>query len=175
MVAEKNTAAQTPMQEFVISRTFDAPRELVFKACSEPAHMQHWFAPKGFTSHVAKMDLRPGGMYHYCMRSPDGHEMWGKCIYREVVPPERLVFLQSFSNAKGEITAHPMSPTWPREMLSTMLFEEKNGKTTLTIKWIPYNASDAEIKTFEDGRKGMHGGWTGTLDQLTAYLAKIQA
>ena len=168
-------AKATATEDFVISRTFDAPRELVWKAFTDPEHMKHWWGPKGFTVRAANMDFRPGGTYHYCLRSPDGHDMWGKFAYREIVTPERIVLINSFSDEKAGITRHPMSPTWPAEMLSTFTFAEEKGKTTLTIRWSPYNATEAERKTFEDGRKSMQDGWTGTFEQLEAYLAKVQA
>jgi uncharacterized protein YndB with AHSA1/START domain len=160
-------------REFVIARTFDAPRELVFDAWSKSEHLARWWGPKGFTMLVAKLDFRPGGIFHYSMRSPDGHEMWGKFVYREIVSPERIVLINSFSNENGELVRHPMSPTWPLEMLSTFTFVEHDGKTTLTIRWSPYQATEAELKTFDDGRQGMNQGWTGTLDQLDAYLKKM--
>jgi uncharacterized protein YndB with AHSA1/START domain len=162
-------------QDFVISRVFDAPRELVWKACTEPEHMNHWWGPKGFTMRVSKMDFRPGGSYHYCMRSPDGRDMWGKFVFREIVTPKRIVFVNSFSDENGGLTRHPMSPTWPLEMLSTFTFTETEGKTTLTIRWRPINATETERQTFEDGRKGMDQGWSGTLDQLAEYLASVKA
>jgi uncharacterized protein YndB with AHSA1/START domain len=99
--------------------------------------------------------------------------MWGKFVYREIVSPERIVLINSFSNENGELVRHPMSPTWPLEMLSTFTFVEHDGKTTLTIRWSPYQATEAELKTFDDGRQGMNQGWTGTLDQLDAYLKKM--
>src|SRR5690242_12908512 len=105
-------------QVFEIFRTFDAPRALVWKVCTEPEHMKEWFAPKGFTGRAVKMEFRPGGTYLYCLRSPDGHEMWGKCVYREIVPPDKLVYINSFSDEKGGTTRHPMSATWPLEMLT---------------------------------------------------------
>lgn len=160
--------------EFIITRTFDAPRDVVWKAITEPDRMKEWFGPRGFSSRVAKLELRPGGIYHYCMSSADGKEMWGKFVYREIVAPERLVFINSFSDAEGNISRHPMSPSWPLEMLSTFtLAEEQDGKTTLTIKWSPHNPTADEIKTFETSHDGMRQGWTGTLDQLTDYLAKL--
>jgi len=158
--------------EFATMRTFDAPRELVWKAFTEPERMKEWWGPKGFKVIHSKMDLRPGGVYHYGMQSPEGHEMWGKFVYREIVPPERLVLVSSFSDRDGNITRHPMAPTWPREMLSVFTFEENNGKTTLTIRWSPLNATDEERKTFSDGKPGMQQGWSGTFDQLAEYLAK---
>jgi uncharacterized protein YndB with AHSA1/START domain len=162
-------------EDFVISRVFDAPLDLVWKAFTDPSHMKNWWGPKGFTVRFAKMDFRPGGSYHYCMRSPDGQDMWGKFVYREIIAPQRIVFLNSFSDEKGGLTRHPMSPTWPLEMLSTFTFTEQTGKTTLTIRWSPFNATDAERKTFDDGRNGMNQGWGGTLDQLEAYLAEVKS
>jgi uncharacterized protein YndB with AHSA1/START domain len=111
-------------QEFVITRVFNAPRELVWKAWTERERLMHWFGPKGFTLKVAKLDFRPGGTYHYSMRSPDGKEMWGKFVYREIVAPERIVLVNSFSDEKGNLTRHPFSPGWPLEMLSTTTFAE---------------------------------------------------
>lgn len=135
--------------------------------------MKNWWGPKGFTVRFSRMDFRTGGSYHYCMRSPDGHDMWGKFVYREIAPPECIVFINSFSDENGGLTRHPMSPTWPLEMLSTFTFSERDGKTTFTIRWSPYNASAIECKTFNEGRNGMNQGWGGTLDQLEAYLAQI--
>jgi uncharacterized protein YndB with AHSA1/START domain len=166
-------AAANAAKEFVISRVFDAPRELVWKAFTEPERMKQWWGPKGFTVLASKMDLRPGGSYHYGMKAPDGTPMWGKFVYREIVAPERMVFINSFSDEAGGITRHPMAPTWPLEMLSVFTFEEvPGGKTKLTIRWSPHNASEGERKTFDAGHDSMRQGWTGTLDQLAAYFAK---
>jgi uncharacterized protein YndB with AHSA1/START domain len=165
-------AAGTAVEDFVISRVFDAPRELVWKVFSDPEHMKNWWGPKGFAVRFSRMEFRPGGSYHYCMRSPDGHDMWGKFVYREIVAPERIVLVNSFSDEHGGLTRHPMSPTWPLEMLSTFTFTEQNGRTTFTIRWSPLNPSEEERKTFQQGRKGMQQGWRGTLDQLEEYLAR---
>jgi len=171
---EKTREAGT-VEDFVISRAFDAPRELVWKAFTDPEHMKNWWGPKGFTMRFSRMDFRPGGSYHYCMRSPDGHDMWGKFVYREIVAPERIVFINSFSDENGGVTRHPMAPTWPLEMLSTFTFAEQNGKTTLTIRWSPINATEEELKTFDAGRTGMNQGWSGTFEQLENYLAKVRS
>jgi uncharacterized protein YndB with AHSA1/START domain len=141
---------------------------------TDPEHMKNWWGPKGFTVRFSRMDFRVGGTYHYGMRSPDGHDMWGKFTYREIVAPERLVLVDSFSDEHGGLTRHPISPTWPLEMLSTFTFTEQDGKTTFTIRWSPLNATDTERKTFEDGRRECSKGWGGTLDQLEAYLAKAR-
>ena len=169
---EKGPAAKG---EFTISRTFNAPREVVFAAFTDPNRMKQWWGPKGITIGSSKMDLRPGGTYHYSMRGADGKEMWGKMAYREIVRPERIVFVNSLSDAKGGTTRHPMAPSWPIEMLSTFLFTEQGGRTTFTVKWSPLNPSAEERATFEGGHDSMTQGWTGTLDKLEAYLAKAAA
>ena len=159
-------------QEFVISRVFDAPRDLVFMAFTEPERMKHWWGPKGFVVVKLEMDLRPGGIQHYGLRGPDGAIMWGKFVYREIVAPQRIVLINSFSDEAGGTTRHPMSPTWPLEMLSTFLFDEvEKTRTKLTVKWSPHNSDEAGRATFAAGHASMNQGWTGTLDQLAAYLA----
>lgn len=100
-------------REFVIARVFNAPRELVWKAWAERERLMQWFGPKGFTMPIAKMDFRPGGTFHYCLRSADGKEMWGKFVYREIVAPERIVLVNSFSDENGNLTRHPFSASWP--------------------------------------------------------------
>ncbi len=159
-------------QEMVVTRTFNAPRELVWKANTELERLKHWWGPKGFTWLGGKLDLRPGGMFHYGMRSPDGVEMWGRFVYREIVAPEKLVFVVSFSDANAGMTRHPWAPNWPLEVLNTSTFAERDRKTTITIRGIPINATDIERETFAAGRDSMRQGFAGTLDQLEAYLAK---
>jgi len=165
--------ADAASQEFVIRRAFDAPRDLVFQAFSEPERMQQWWGPKGFSVVAAKMDLRPGGSYHYGLRGPDGSTLWGKFVYREIVRPERLVLVNSFSDEDGNITRHPLSATWPRQLMSTFLFAEHDRRTTLTIKWSPLDADAAERATFAAAHDNMRRGWTGTLDRLADYLGKV--
>lgn len=158
---------------FVISRVFDAPRERVWRAWTDADALTQWWGPKGFKVEQLSLDLRPGGRMHYCLRAPDGSEMWGKFAFREVVAPERLVWVNSFSDKDGGTTIHPMMPTWPREMLSTALFEEEGAGTRLTIRWLPLEGSSpAEIFTFETGRPSMTMGWTGTLEQFADFLGK---
>lgn len=162
--------------EFEISRVFDAPRDLVWRCFTEPEHMKQWWGPKGVKVVKSEMDLRPGGTYHYAMQMPDGAVMWGKFTYREIVPPSKLVFINCFSDEHGGVTRHPMAPNWPLEMLSTFSFEALgNGKTRFTVRWAPYNATEEERKTFDAGHASMNQGWSGTMEQLEAYLAKAQA
>jgi uncharacterized protein YndB with AHSA1/START domain len=169
----ENGGAETQGREFIISRTFDAPRELVFKALTETERLAHWWGPKGFTMEVSTLDLRPGGVFHYSMKSPDGFVMWGKFVYREIVAPEKIVFVNSFSNEEGGLTRHPLSPTWPIEVLNTLTLIEQDGKTTMSIRGGPINASEEEVRTFESGFDSMTQGFSGTFDQLVEYLASI--
>jgi uncharacterized protein YndB with AHSA1/START domain len=164
--------ARNNLQEFVISRTFDAPRELVWKMFTDVKHMKEWWGPKGVTIAKSEMDLRPGGIFHYAMRTADGQTMWGKMAYREITPPSRIVFVNSFSDEAGGVTRHPMAPTWPLEMLSVFTFEEEGDKTKFTVKWTPLNATEEERATFAEGHASMQQGWGGTLDKLVAYLTK---
>ncbi len=170
--AKISTAPSATEREFVIARVFDAPRELVWKAWTESERLAQWWGPKGFTMGVCKLDLRPGGVFHYSMRTPDGREMWGKFVYREIVKPERIVFINSFADAKGDVVRNPWNANWPLEVLNTQSVSEHEGKTTLTLRGAPLNATEAERKTFEAGRKSMQQGFAGTLDQLAEYLAK---
>ena len=160
------------MKPFVISREFDAPRERVWQAWTEPERLQQWFSPRGFSVVAAKLDLRAGGTYHYGMRMADGKEMWGKWLIREVKRPERLVFINTFSDPQGGLTRHPFAPEWPAKMLSTITFEPKGRGTLLTIQWEPIEASEAELRTFDSGRPSMTQGWSGTFENLTDYLKK---
>jgi uncharacterized protein YndB with AHSA1/START domain len=159
---------------FEVSRAFDAPRELVWKAYSEAARLKEWWGPKGFGMQVAKLDFRPGGIFHYRMTAPDGKEMWGKFMYREIVKPELMTYVVSFSDAQGGTTRHSMSATWPLEVMNVTTFTEKDGKTTVASRGWPINETAEERATYEGAFAGMEMGFKGTLDQLEAYLAKAK-
>ncbi len=162
----------TPSEVFSISRTFKAPRSLVWDAFTKPEHLKHWWGPKGFLPAVAKMDLRVGGMFLYELRSPNGQSIWGRWIFREIVAPERIVCVSSFSDEKGGVTRHVMAPEWPLETHSTTSFADKDGGTIVTVRWEPINATAREREIFAAGRESMNGGWGGTLDKLENYLER---
>jgi uncharacterized protein YndB with AHSA1/START domain len=160
---------------FSISRTFAAPRDLMWQVWTKQDQLAKWFGPKGVKVVHSKNDLRPGGVYHYGMRTPDGNDIWGKWVYREVLEPQRLVFVSSFSDPNGGVTRHPMAPDWPLELLSTITFDAKADRTTtVTVKWTPINAAAAERKVFMDNFASMTGGWTGTFENLEAYLGEVR-
>ena len=173
MAEKKNRSATEPEKgEFVISRLFDAPRELVFKAQAESERLERWWGAKGFTTRIIKLDFRPGGVFHYSMRTPDSHEMWGTFVYREILAPERIVFINSFADKEGNTIQAPFSQTWPLEVLNTLTFSEHAGKTTLTIRSVPYKATKEERETFETELDSMRQGFNGYLDRLADYLAR---
>jgi uncharacterized protein YndB with AHSA1/START domain len=111
-------------------------------------------------------------MFHYGMRSPKGEEMWGRFVYREIVKPEHIVFINSFSDANGGLTRAPFAGNWPLEVLNNLALTEEDGKTTLTLRGRPINASEEERKMYASMFRSMEQGFGGTFDQLAAYLAK---
>ena len=159
--------------QFTVFREFNAPRNLVWKVYTEAEHLANWWGPKGFKMLHAKLDLKPGGLFHYCMQSPDGNEMWGRFVYRDVVVPERVIFTNSFSDAKGNAVRAPFNPNWPLEVLNFVTLTERNGKTTITLKGGAFNATDEERKIFAGAQAMMEQGFKGTFDQLDEYLAKF--
>ena len=153
--------------DLIITRIFDAPRELVWEAWTEPGHLMRWWAPKDCTTPFCKVDLRPGGKFHYCMRLPEGRDIWGIGVYREIVAPSLLVYTDSFADAQGNPAppAHyGMSASHPAETLVTVSFEEHEGKTRLTLRHaIPVSVEE---------REGTEQGWSEMLERLAEDLAK---
>lgn len=98
--------------------------------------------------------------------------MWGKFIFREIVPQERLVFVVSFSDENGGMTRHPLNEGWPLQIESTVTFADAGpGRTKITVHWVAHEATGSEREVFERGKDSMQAGWTGTFDRLEAYLA----
>jgi uncharacterized protein YndB with AHSA1/START domain len=160
--------------DFVISRVFDGPRDRLWWTLTDIEAMKHWWPPVGFTMFTGNLDLRAGGSFHGGIKSFEGYKMWGKFVYQEIVPPVRLVFINSFSNAAGEIARHPIMPTWPLETLATLILdEEADGKTKVTVRWVPHNASDLERKTFDAGHVGLKATWNGIFDRIASHIAKV--
>lgn len=119
MTAEKQNAEVSSKQELVITRTFNAPRELVFKAWTEAERVAQWWGPKGMNIKIIHFDLRPGGKFIYSLTAPDGFEMGGLFVYHEIVSPEKMVFVNSFADKDGNIVPAPF-PNWPLEVKNTL-------------------------------------------------------
>ncbi len=160
---------------FTLTREIDAPRDLVWKAYTEAEHLEKWWGPKGVTIRVGRLDFRPGGEFLYGMELPGGKVMWGKWAIREVHAPERMVTVVSFCDEQGNPQRHPMSPTWPIEMLSDATFREKDGVTTLHLEVSALHATTEEETTFLEGRESMRAGFGATWSQLEEYLKPLQS
>jgi uncharacterized protein YndB with AHSA1/START domain len=157
MAVGTNRITEPADRVLVITRVFDAPRELVFKAWTDPKHLVQWMGPRGFRSTIEHSDPRPGGRYRIHMRGPEGDDHWSQGVFREIREPERLVMAGSWADAQG-------SPTTP-ETLLTLTFEEQEGKTKLTLHQAVFESASA----CEEHR----GGWNSTLDRLAEYLVTL--
>lgn len=153
-MATMNLIAEPGKQEIVITRVFDAPRELVFKASTDPKLISQWWGPRGFTTTVDKMDVRPGGIWRYVHRAPDGNEYAFHGVYHEIVPPERLVYTFEFEGMPGHV------------LLETVTFEELDGKTKMTDQSVFQTVED------RDGmlNSGMEEGAAESMDRLDEQL-----
>ncbi|HEY2486000.1 MAG TPA: SRPBCC domain-containing protein [Candidatus Binataceae bacterium] len=140
-----------------ITRVFDAPRRVVFKAWTDPEQLARWWGPRGFTNPLCEVDARPGGAIRIIMRAPDGvsHEMKG--VFREINEPERLVFTNRAIGSQGE----PLL-----EGLTTVSFTEQEGKTTMTLE----TSAVALLPEARAMLNGMNDGWNQSLERLTMVL-----
>jgi uncharacterized protein YndB with AHSA1/START domain len=165
---KNNPTEQTTDRQIVITRVFNAPRELVFKAWTDPEHLKRWYAPRGCTIHIATMDLRQGGVFHTCIRNPKFHDCWCKGVYREIVVPERIVYTMAVADEKGNLVEPAdagMDPDWPRETIVTVTFAEHEGKTKVTLH---QTVLESLAK-----RTGAHPSWIEMLDRLAEDLAQV--
>ena len=156
MAARTNAAATIAERELVVSRLIDAPRSLVFKAWTDPVHVARWWGPRGFTTTYCEMDIRPGGAYRFCMRSPEGTDHWKRGVFREIVAPERLVFTFAWEDATGN-PGH--------ELLTTVTFAEHGHATKLTLHQAVFQSAEA--------CESHRGGWTSCLERFADYVANI--
>lgn len=156
MAAQK--PVQRPEREVTITRIFDAPRSLVFKMWTDAKYVADWWGPEVFTNPVCEIDARVGGKWHIVMRGPDGTDYPGGGVYREVVPPERLVFTNIATDQQGNVLL---------EGLTTVTFDEYDGKTKLTL----HTRAVALVDYASAYLAGMEEGWKQTLDGLAATLA----
>ena len=165
MHAEKNqtgsrnaAASATADREIVFTRVLDAPRELVFKAWTDPRHVAQWWGPRGFTTTIHEMDVRPGGVWRFIMHGPDGVDYKNKIVFLEVVKPERLVYIH------GDDGDGP-------EFHTTVTFDEQDGKTRLTMRGLFGSAAERDQAIDEFG--AIEGG-KQTLERLAEHLAKME-
>lgn len=174
MAARSSASAAEPIaREILFTRVFNAPRELVWKAFTERERLARWWGIKGFSTGILELDLRPGGTFLYRMRMPDGREMLGKWIYREIVPPELLVVVHFATDGTGRPIPNPYDPSLPSEMLTTSRFTEQAGRTTLTLRSVPINETRPQREAFNKLADAMEEGFNNSLDLLDEYLATV--
>ena len=159
MTKESGFMNETTERELVISRLINAPRELVFKAWTDPKHLIHWWGPKGFTNTFQEIDIRPGGVWRFIMHGPDGIDYQNRIVFSEIVKPERI----SYSHDSGEEND-------PGQFQVTVTFDKEGNKTKLTMRSIFGSAAERDKVVKEYGALE---GANQTLDRLEEQLAKM--
>ncbi len=154
----------TDKNELSITRIFDAPRELVWKAWTYPELFKKWWGPMGFSCPASKIDLRVGGKYLHCMQGPDGRQYWSTGTYREIIEPEKIVVTDSFADEEGNVVpaTHYGMEGFPAEMQVTVTFEEHSGKTKMTLQH--FGLPEGEMRNLASA------GWNQSLDKLAESL-----
>lgn len=155
---EKTNVAIEGDRDLLVERLFNAPRELVFKAWTDPEAIKRWWGPRPFPTTYCTLDARVGGAWHYMMQGPNGEESWGRAVYTDVAPPERLAYRDAFSNAAGDML--------PPETLMTVLFLDRGGRTLLRSRAVFASAEHRQ----QHIDMGVIPGLTETLDRLDEYL-----
>jgi uncharacterized protein YndB with AHSA1/START domain len=158
MVVDSNVINEVDERVLVITRIFDAPRELVFKAWTEPEQLVRWMGPRGFKSTVVHSDTRPGGTYRIHMLGPSGDDHWTQGVFREIAEPERLVMAGSWADVHG-------NPTSPETTLTLTFEQHESNKTRLTLHQAIFESVTA--------RDEHRGGWSSSLDRLAEYVTTL--
>ncbi len=174
-LSEFLTKESSQHEVFVINRTFDAPIETIFEMWTNPAHLSKWLAPGGGEMKFLRSEIQPGKSSFYVM-GVGNTKMYGRAEYLEILKPHRLVYTQQFCDENEKVTRHPMAPTWPETMLTQVTFASEGPELTrVTVQWQPHGkVTLEELATFVNAKGGMTQGWTGSFDQLEAYLAQAK-
>lgn len=159
-------------EKFVINRSFDAPIDVMFDMWTNPKHFAQWLAPTGMRMGFIKANIKAGGTTFYYMTDGGSTKMYGRAHYLEVSAPNRIVYTQQFCDEHENIVRHPMAPTWPATMLTTVtLTAEGAERTRVTVEWeVHGDVTPEELETFIKARAGMSQGWTGSFDKLESYI-----
>ena len=173
-LAEYLEKEATDKETFVINRVFEAPIETVFAAWTDPKQVSKWLPPTGLTMEYISADIRTGGSSFYSMTNGSDLTMYGKAEYQEITKPNRMVYTQVFTDKEGKTSRHPLAPTWPEKMKTTVEFNSEDANSTrVTVTWeVVGDVTAEEMQTFIQGRAGMTQGWTGSFDKLEDYLAQ---
>ena len=158
---------------YVLERAFDAPRELVWRAWTEPDLVARWYGPNVETINH-RHELKPGGLW-LCEMQWGGNSHYQKAEFTEVSAPERLVWLHSNTDADWNAALSPMMPNWPPFLLTTVTFAEQGGQTAMRLIWVPHEANEAETAAFGSALGGLDQGWGAGMELLKELLAELQA
>lgn len=161
------------LPNYILDRSFDAPRDMVWRAWTDPEILARWYGPNIETV-IHKFDLKPGGQWLNEMRMK-GNSMFSVADFKEVTPVEKLVMHMSNSDADWNIGPNPMMPDWPRVLLTTVTFEEDGEKTNVRLVWEPYDASAAEIECFAGAMANMGKGWESGYAIMDEIFKELQA
>jgi uncharacterized protein YndB with AHSA1/START domain len=160
-----------PVPVFMISRQFAAAPERVYAAWADPVQMAQWSGPKGSSVEILEGELAEGKTTISRTSSPQGPEMFSLCLWRELSPPSRVVWEQSFCTREGVKTAPPFFDTWPVTLLTEVDMEPRDGGTFLTLTWTPIEYDEPGLAKFAEMMASMTGGWGGSFDKLEEWLA----
>lgn len=167
MATRKKETGKYSEDDFTISWVFNAPRDRLFKVWTDPELMKIWWGPRHFTTPKVRMDMRPGGAYFACMRSPQGQNFCSTGVIKEVKAPERLVYMDSFADEKGNIISPSkfgIDPAWPEKVLVDVTFTEQNGTTKVTLHMaVPRSLAERQMAP---------QGWAESFVKLAEYLEK---
>jgi uncharacterized protein YndB with AHSA1/START domain len=160
---------------FEITRVLEAPLDRVWKAWSEADQLKHWWGPMGCTIETPHLEFRPGGFFHYAMKFDGAPTMWGRFNYRQIVTPDQIVWLNSFSNEKGGIARAPFSELCPLEIENIVTFTQRAETTTIVLRAEPFGETTEERKFFDElcSSGSLTQGYGGTFEQLAKHVAKV--
>ncbi|MEM9421506.1 MAG: SRPBCC domain-containing protein [Pseudomonadota bacterium] len=163
----------TDLPTYILDRTFDAPRELVWRTWTDATLLPRWYGPNVQTI-IHRLDVKAGGEWITEMKCGE-HSSFQIMKYTEVKPLEKLVGLQSSTDADENIIPSPMMKDWPKVLLTRVTFEEmRDGKTQMRLTWVPHEATDAEIACFTAAIDGMGKGWNAGMELLGNLLHELQ-
>lgn len=164
------------LPEYTLNRVFNAPREMVWRAWTDPELLQRWYGP-GVETIIHKFDLKPGGAWLNEMKWGDKSDL-SKMVFQEIVPEEKLVWHHSSSDSDWNVVSNPMMPNWPRVLLTTVTFVDKGETTNVRLHQVPIDPTDDEIACFTEMMSGMDNGWGSgyaIMDELFGELLAAKA
>lgn len=161
------------LPEYILDRVFDAPREMVWRAWTNPELLSRWYGP-GIDTIIHKFDLEPGGVWLNEMKWGEKSDL-SKMAFQEVIPLEKMVWHHSSTDADWNVVSNPMMPDWPRILLTTVTFSDEGSKTKVRLSQVPLDASDAEVACFASAMAGMDKGWGSGFNIIEEILAELQA